>query len=251
MELLIYLFGNWICIGAASIVLWHYLKNGFTTSNPEFARKRRSQGDHPSAFDFYSHDSDKDLLISKDLMAMLFISSLFRIYWSLSPEPVYSHEPAFIQYLAIFDLVFTSLVWGACVIVSNENFWHTMTQIRESENFWHSVISRMSRGERLTDVNNELRGMSATTYASRAGGSDIDQDIQHQHMHLVTWPKVTAVVFLLSALMSLLLPSLSTPDAWPCVDFAVVFNLVLDGAAILPQVGKTLNKYLINFTKTF
>merc|ERR1712194_304277 len=45
---------------------------------------------------------------------------------------------------------------------------------------------------------------------------------------------LAALVF--SFVMTQILPSLHSPEAWPMVDLAVIFNLVLDGFAILPQV---------------
>ncbi len=74
MEMLVYLIGNWCGIGAGLIVILHYLRPAKKSTEREFQQ---------------THDSERDIMISSDLLIMLFLGACVRVYWSLSPPPIW------------------------------------------------------------------------------------------------------------------------------------------------------------------
>lgn len=230
MIVLFYILGNWFCLAAASIVLYHYLYFGLISSSP-LANRRDIPGS-TAAFDYFSHDSDRDLQISKDMLAMLFISALARVYWSVSPDAIYSDEGPLVQVTAILDLSLTPLVWGLCVLFSNRIFWdNVVTSMRESG------IS--GAGSLLKSGSGFTANERASFQRSRRDDVDGEGDAEvHPHMRYVAWPKLTFAAFLVSLLLFNILPSIGSQSAhaFPKVEFFFLLNLIIDGFALFPQI---------------
>lgn len=202
-------------------MLLHYLRSGLQTRAPPGA-----------AFDYYSHDSDRDLHISKDLLMMFFLSSLCRVYWSISPDPVYHGESVFLQVMALLDLLCTPVVWGLCVVCSNT--W-----------VWTAVVAKMRSSSRL--AGSEISSLLGSTGASsdkflRTGNrsDDIDgEDVgESRHMKMVAWSRLTGIAFIVSVVLRFVLPDIQefSNHGYPMVELALILNLILDGFAILPQI---------------
>jgi len=129
MEMLLYIFGNWCCILAGIILLYHYYlkKDGGRKSQGElnafgggggYSNGYSNGGGFNTGGNFDSGDSDspqKDIMISRDLQIMLMIGTFARVYWSCSPPPVWSEEETFIQYLSITDVFVSPVLWTAIV----------------------------------------------------------------------------------------------------------------------------------------
>lgn len=82
-------------------------------------------------------------------------------------------------------------------------------------------------------------GAPPTSFLSHTNKSEVEVQIEQQFANqklLLSWPVITTATLLLSFLLTLILPSLHAEGAWPCVDLVVIFNLVLDGTALLPQL---------------
>ena len=73
--MLLYLFGNWCCIGAAALVINFYWRGGTSRST--------------------------DILVSRDCIKMLALGSVLRAYWSMSPPPIWYDEVDVIQDIAV------------------------------------------------------------------------------------------------------------------------------------------------------
>jgi hypothetical protein len=98
MELLLYIWSNWCCMLAAGVLLWSYYKPS-----------KRSQ--------YKGGELEEDIMISRDLQISLMIGSFSRVYWSCSPPVVWGNEPTIIQWLSMFDVFVSPLVWTAVVIL--------------------------------------------------------------------------------------------------------------------------------------
>lgn len=99
MQFLLYIFGNFFCLTAAGLLIWHQVlkkKLGMDKSSPS---------------------DDTKMLISKDLQVLLALGSFARVYWSVSPPPVWSSEPMLIQWLSWADVYATPLRWVAVVLL--------------------------------------------------------------------------------------------------------------------------------------
>lgn len=162
MEMLFYLFGNFCCNAAAIFLLWH---------NRRLTR-RAWEKEKP------------EMMISRDLQIMLFIGTLLRVYWSLSPPAVWSDEPFFIQWISFFDVLVSPLVW-----------------------------------------------LSVLLFIGR-----------HQHkftsppIKWIRWGPLTLTATVMGFLGSSYLPTLETEESWPYADCVVIWNMILDGLAMVPQM---------------
>ena len=65
--------------------------------------------------------------VSINLGIMLCISSFIRCYWSLSPPPIWSDEPLWIQGIAVGDMVGSVFTWSLVVIFSTKTMWALIT----------------------------------------------------------------------------------------------------------------------------
>lgn len=94
-------------------------------------------------------------MISFDLQIMLAIATCVRVYWSLSPPPIWSDEPEWIQWISKGDLFFSVFVWGACCLLSKDKFWTGL--------FGEKAVKRDSFDMDMgmgNDGGMEMRGMS-------------------------------------------------------------------------------------------
>lgn len=57
------------------------------------------------------------MLISRDAEVLFFLSSILRLYWSLSPPPVYTYEGVYAYYLTIFDLATSLALWSTILFI--------------------------------------------------------------------------------------------------------------------------------------
>lgn len=172
--MLLYLFGNWCCILAALILLYHYYL------------KRPLKADDLASFDHQSGmdtPTTKDIMVSRDLQIMLLIGTFARVYWSCSPRPVWDEEELFIQYLSISDVFISPVVWTVIVILIG---------IRQKK--YNRVPPHFS------------------------------------------WPALTIGAMILGYFGSKFLPPLDTEESWPGADIMVMFNMILDGFAMVPQM---------------
>ncbi|CAD7950301.1 unnamed protein product [Amoebophrya sp. A120] len=148
-------------------------------------------------------NTETSLHISKDLQYMLFFGSVFRLYWSLSPPEIWSEEATIVQYLCFADLAGTVLLWGLCAVLSTKfgkNLYWELTGVRSQDS--------------KAKAKKPAEGFTA----------------------LLTWPILSVAAGVLAWLATHVLPSLSGPTAWPFVDWAVVWNMLIDGMAMLPQI---------------
>lgn len=185
-DILIYLVGNWCCIGASLIVLRHYLRIS-----------RNCPLKH-------TNNSDHDMMISADLGKMLCIGAYVRCYWSLCPPPIWSDEATWIQWIAAGDLVCSCICWTAVVIVSSKT----------TARYFDKSIGQETRMGPFGDAHEKPTTMQ----------------------RMSNWAVLTGAAICVSFVASAVLPSLHTEGAWPLVDFMVVFNMVEDGFAMIPQV---------------
>lgn len=161
MEMIFYLLGNWCCIAAAAILLYHSTK---------LERK--------------AWEKDKaELMISRDTQIMLLLGTLLRVYWSLSPPAVWSDEPEVIQWISFLDVLISPLVWLAVFV---------------------QIGLRQKKFTRAPKYMN--------------------------------WMSLTAVATLLGLIGTYFLPTFESPESWPYADSVVVWNMILDGLAMVPQM---------------
>lgn len=202
MEMFLYLLGNVCCIVAASLVLFKCLRRTVQERN-----KLRANGE---AYNF-SFDAERDYMISFDLQVMLALGTLVRVYWSLSPPVIWTDEPLLLELMCQLDLIFSLLVWpallGLSILGAPEN------SLKRRNSF-------------------EMDGGTFGIHpAASMGGAE-----KEEKKKWMSWPYLTALAAVVAALATLVLPSLSSHDAFPFVDFAVIANMLLDGFAMIPQV---------------
>lgn len=82
-----------------------------------------------------------------------------------------------------------------------------------------------------------VTGLPSPTHSNRSEVAVETEKVQANLQQYTKWPVLTAATLLLSALLCQILPSLWQYGAFPCVTYAVVVNLLLDGAAMLPQLA--------------
>mmetsp|Transcript_13995 Transcript_13995/g.34611 ORF Transcript_13995/g.34611 Transcript_13995/m.34611 type:complete len:289 (+) Transcript_13995:485-1351(+) len=202
MEIILYLLGNWCCIAAASIILYNFIiKRG------------------------HVKDSERDLQISKDMQLMQFFGTLLRFYWSMSPPPIWSEEPVPIQWVSIADLIFSSITWGLCVCLTTNYAVSLLNQAGGVARNGYNAVPGMA----------EFDGLVGNDDGSGFGMSS-DKKPASALFRYTRWPYLTAGAAVVAWLLTHLLPSLHMPGAWILVDFAVVFNMLVDGCAMIPQV---------------
>ncbi|CAD7950297.1 unnamed protein product [Amoebophrya sp. A120] len=210
MEIVIYLLGNWCCIGAASIIIYNFII-------------RRG----------HCKDSERDLQISKDMQLMLFLGTFVRFYWSMSPPPIWSEEPVPIQWVSIFDLIFSILMWGLCVCCSTDYGVQFMNSMGGVGRGGYNAVPGQAEFDGL--VQDDSTGYAGGSGGVGGFGSGKPQN-QSALYRYTRWPFLTGGAAVTAWLLTHLLPSLHMPGAWILVDFAVVFNMLLDGCAMVPQV---------------
>lgn len=165
MEMLLYLIGNWCCIIAAAILLKaHHLKK-------------------TAPIDRESEPAPKPI-ISKDMQVMLFIGSLLRVYWSVSPPSVWSDEVMVVQWISIADVFCSPMVWAAVLYTIG-----------------------------------------------------MQQNVKFETPIWGSWPVLTLAAGLLGMCGAPFLPPLENDNSFPFADTFVVFNMVLDGFAMVPQMA--------------
>lgn len=156
--------------------------------------------------------NDKDRVpdtMSKDTMICLFIGSVVRIYWGSSPPAIWDEEPVVLEWLCKIDLVVTVCIWAYCAFLvssSCKEVSETQRSIREEE-------------ERL-DNQTDKRAQSFLITAQKK----------------CNWITVLLTSAVVGFVVSLFLPSLHTEEAFPLLDFSVVFGTILDGMALVPQI---------------
>lgn len=158
---------------AAGVLLWFYYK-------PSRAQRQRVQG--------YAADNNEggedDLMVTRDLQIALMIGSFARVYWSVCPPAIWTREPTIIQYLSMFDVFVSPLVWTAVVF---------------------------------------LVGLKQKKYLNAP-------------VHF-SWPVLCGCAFVISLIASYLLPEVHAGgDHWPLADVMIMFNMLLDGLAMIPQM---------------
>lgn len=209
MEILVYLVGNWCCIGAAIIVILHYWKNG----NNKFGNPKRSCD---------SGTGSPSCMISRDLIILLTVGAWVRIYWSASPPAMWTEEPLPIQVLSILDLFCSAACWTTAAVIS----W-----VKRESSISSGGLKRSNSDDEVDHLvqSGELQDHIST----KQGQLD---------WHAITkWYHLMIVGAALSFLATFCLPTLWTEGAWPFVDFTVVFNMLCDGLAIIPQLVLVAN----------
>jgi hypothetical protein len=165
MDLLFYLFGNWMCIGGGCMLL------------------QAQQQHQAKRADWEVEPSGKELMISRDLLIMLLIGSVSRIYWSFSPPAVWSEEIEFIQYLSIVDTMVSPALWAV-------------------------VVGYVA--------------LKARKYANSPW--------------FCQWPFLTLVSFIGGYIGACCLPPMDVPESFLWADVIVMWNMVQEGVAMIPQL---------------
>lgn len=196
--MLLYIFGNWCCILAGCILLYHYFvksqKGRSGASGAGFGMNSMSDGGNAYGGGGFGQGgfnvdpatpaaNDKDIMVSRDLQIMICIGTFARVYWSCSPPPVWSEEEMFIQYLSITDVFISPVLWMAIVY---------------------------------------LIGLKQKKYTQAP-------------VHF-SWPALTVAALVCGMIGARFLPPMDTPDSWPFADTVIMFNMCLDGFAMVPQM---------------
>ncbi|CAD7946554.1 unnamed protein product [Amoebophrya sp. A25] len=155
-------------------------------------------------------DASRDLHISADLQYMLCLGSIARVYWSLSPPEIWSEEPYLTQWTCVIDLTAGALVWTMCAVLS-------IPQV----DAWLATIRQQRRKKMDDDFI-----LDEHTLVKKPEKMN---PLYHN------WAFLTAGCAVGAYLATHLLPSLAVEGAWPLVDWAVVFNMLVDGLAMVPQ----------------
>lgn len=241
MQFLLYIFGNFCCLLAAGLLLWHQV------IKKKLGMDSKTTGD------------DSKMLISKDLQVLLALGSFARVYWSVSPPPVWSSEPMLIQWLSWFDVYLTPMVWVAVVLLvvfqqevevlvkkAEEKVKDTINSSSSSSqggnNGNHSYQMTSSFGGQDSGFGgmghqDSMHHRNATGFGEQQTNatSSYEKDDYEVPIYL-SWP-VLALAGVLCALVGpTLMGSYDDFSSWDYAVHMVVFNMTIEALAMIPQM---------------
>lgn len=228
MQFLLYIFGNFCCLTAAGLLIWHQVvkkKLGMDKSSPS---------------------DDTKMLISKDLQVLLALGSFARVYWSVSPPPVWSSEPMLIQWLSWADVYATPLIWVAVVLLVTfqqevEVLVKKTQQKINGEGETQSQFGSSYGGHH--EMNSFGMGGNDSMAHQRFGGQDntthntvsYEKDDYEVPIYL-SWPVLTFAGVLCALVGPTLMGSYDDFSSWDYAVHMVVFNMTIEALAMIPQM---------------
>jgi len=225
MQFLLYIFGNFFCLTAAGLLIWHQVlkkKLGMDSKSPS---------------------DDSKMLISKDLQVLLALGSFARVYWSVSPPPVWSSEPMLIQWLSWADVYATPLIWVAVVLLVTFQqevevlVKKTQEKINGEDNAQGSMQSQNQFGMNSFSDN----GFESMHQRSGFGGEQSNNTVSYEKNDYevpiyLSWPILTLAGVLIALVGPTLMGSYDDFSSWDYAVHMVVFNMTIEALAMIPQM---------------
>jgi hypothetical protein len=197
MEFLLDLLSNFCQNFAALLILVH-------TLGPKiWKRKTVEEQDANSLRE--KEQKEEATIITKDLQIMLALGSISRVYWSCSPPEAWSGEMWVFQQLSKLDVFTSPFIW--CAVC-------------------YFVAFRQGRAE-STQVN--------------FGGEKRSEDsiwsiLSSKGVHwMFSWAVWTPAALVLAVICETFVPP--SHEGWPFDGVAILFNMLVDGFAMIPQMN--------------
>lgn len=232
MQFLLYIFGNFFCLTAAGLLIWHQVlkkKLGMDKSSPS--------------------NDDTKMLVSKDLQVLLALGSFARVYWSVSPPPVWSSEPMLIQWLSWADVYATPLIWVAVVLLVTfqQEVEVLVKKTQEKINGDASATNQHSSNQfgMSSYGQNEMNSFGGHDSmhqrsgfgqeSSNVGQVSYEKDDYKVPIYL-SWPVLTLAGVLCALVGPTLMGSYDDFSSWDYAVHMVVFNMTIEALAMIPQM---------------
>lgn len=223
MQFLLYIFGNFFCLTAAGLLIWHQVL------------KKKLGRDESSPSD------NTKMLVSKDLQVLLALGSFARVYWSVSPPPVWSSEPMLIQWLSWADVYATPLIWVAVVLLVTFQ-QEVEVLVKKTQEKINGEDNQQSSQNQFGSYGNEMNSFGNDSMHQRSGfGQESYEKVSYgkddyEVPIYLSWPVLTLAGVLCALLGPTLMGSYDDFSSWDYAVHMVVFNMTIEALAMIPQM---------------